>query len=482
MSTGESAPQRRLEADICIIGAGSGGLNVAAGAAQMGARTVLIESGRMGGDCLNTGCVPSKALIAAAGVAHAARTASPFGVIVPEPKIDFCGVHDHVHAVIDAIAPHDSVERFTQLGCSVLQAKARFLDRNTVEADGRIVRARRFVIATGSRAAVPPIPGLDQVPYFTNETLFDNKKPLDHLIIIGGGPIGIEMAQAHARLGVDVTVVDLGPILPKDDPDAVDVLRAVLRGEGVEIVERVKVSGVSRSGDGIAVTLQDDQGEWRILGSHLLIATGRRPNIEELGLESAGVDQNKQGIAVDERLRTSNPHIYAIGDVIGGYQFTHVAGYHAGVVLRNALFRLPAKVDLRALPWVTYTDPELAQVGMTETQARKTHGDRITILRSVLAENDRAQAERALAGFIKVIVGARGQILGATILGRGAGELVLPWVLAISQRLKIGAMANLIAPYPTLSEISKRAAGSYYTPTLFSGRTRWLVRMLGWLG
>jgi pyruvate/2-oxoglutarate dehydrogenase complex dihydrolipoamide dehydrogenase (E3) component len=476
----EPGQQRDIEADICVIGAGSAGLSVAAGAAQMGVRTVLVESGRMGGDCLNTGCVPSKSLIAAAAAANTVRKAAAFGVLATEPRIDFARVHDHLHEVIDSIAPHDSEERFTKLGCTVVRAKARFVNPRAVEAGGRIIRSRRFVIATGSRAAVPPIPGLDQVPYFTNETLFDSKELPKHLIVIGAGPVGIEMAQAYRRLGARVTVLDLGPMLPRDDPEAVAALRDTLRDEGIRIVEHIAVSGIARSGDAIAVE-RSDGGE-RIEGSHLLVATGRRPNVEGLGLEAASVQYASKGIAVDLRLRTSNRRIYAIGDVIGGHQFTHVAGYHAGVALQNALFRLPTKINLASLPWVTYTDPELAHVGMTEAQARATHGRAVTVLRSTFAENDRARAERTTAGSIKVNVGKRGRVLGATILGRNAGDLLLPWVLAISQGIRVGALARVIAPYPTLSEISKRVAGSYYAPVLFGARTRRLVRILGWLG
>jgi pyruvate/2-oxoglutarate dehydrogenase complex dihydrolipoamide dehydrogenase (E3) component len=471
-----------IRADICVIGAGSAGLAVAAGAAQMGARTVLIEVNRMGGDCLNTGCVPSKSLLAAAKAAHAAWEAARFGVRLPAPEVDFARVRDYIHEVIANIAPHDSVERFTALGCTVIKARARFLDDRTVEADGKRIRARRFVIATGSRAAVPSIPGLDSVPYFTNETLFDNGTLPEHLVIIGAGPIGCEMAQAHRRLGSQVTVLDLGPMLPKDDPDAVAVIRSAFAAEGIAVVEKAKILRIAKSGQRIGIALADEGRERWIEGSHLLIATGRTPNVEGLGLEAAGIHASAKGIEVDARLRSSNRRVYAAGDVAGSYQFTHLASYHAGVILRNALFRLPAKTDLRALPWVTYADPELAQVGMTEAQARQVHGDRVRALRAELAGNDRAQAESATQGFIKVVVTKRGRVLGATIAGRHAGELALPWVLSVSRGLRIGALAAAIAPYPTFSEISKRAAGGFYTPKLFSWQTRALVRFLGLFG
>ena len=472
---------KAAKADICIIGAGSAGLSVAAGAAQLGAKTVLIEAGKMGGDCLNTGCVPSKSLLAAAKAAESIRKASHFGIEAGEPRVNFSRVHDYVHSVIAEIAPHDFVERFTGLGCRVIKARGRFIDAKTVEAGGEIIQARRFVVATGSRAAVPPIPGLDGVPFFTNELIFANTVLPEHLIVIGAGPIGCELAQAHRRLGSKVTILDLGPMMPKDDPEAVDVVRRRFAAGGIETKEKIKVLRVEKSGAGLSVVIREGDRERSIDGSHLLIATGRRPNVDNLGLEAAGVRYSLKGIDVDARLRSSNKHIYAAGDVAGSYQFTHIAAYHAGIVIRNALFRLPAKASTRAVPWVTYTDPELAHVGMNETDARKAHGDSTKVIRAEFAENDRAQAESAKQGFLKGVLKG-GTVIGATIVGPHAGELILPWVLAVSKGLKIGDLANIIAPYPTLSEISKRAAGSYYTPTLFSPRTRAVVRFLGIFG
>lgn len=465
---------KKIKADICVIGAGSGGLSVAAGAAQMGARTVLIERGAMGGDCLNTGCVPSKALLAAAKHAHDMTDGARFGIAAAKPKIDFAKVNAHVKGVIAAIAPNDSVARFEGLGVTVLQGAARFKDRHTVVVGKTEVRARRFVIATGSRASIPPIPGLDAVPYMTNETIFDNTVRPDHLLVIGGGPIGLEMAQAHRRLGARVTVIESARVLAKDDAELVPFVVDRLTREGVDILEGARVESVAAVEDKIAVTLE---GGRAIAGSHLLVATGRTPNVESLDLEKAGVAFTAQGINVDDRLRTANKRIFAIGDAIGGLQFTHVANYHAGIVIRNALFRLPAKVDYANIPWVTYTDPELAHVGETETEARARHM-KINVLRWHLAENDRAQAARETEGQIKVITDMHSRILGCTIVGPNAGELILPWVLAKTRGLKLGAMAGVIVPYPTLSEISKRVAGSYYTPTLFSPRTRALVRFL----
>lgn len=472
-----------IAADICIIGAGSAGLSVAAGAAQLGARTVLIEADRMGGDCLNTGCVPSKSLLATAKVAQGARKAAHFGIAVGnEPIANFHKVHDYVHGVIAGIAPHDSVERFTALGCTVIKGHARFSDAHTVEAGGNTIRARRFVVATGSRAAVPPIPGLQEMPYFTNETIFENEVLPEHLVVIGAGPIGCEMAQAHRRLGAKVTMLDIGPMLPKDDPRAVAVVRRQFLDEGIDTLERVKITRLEKRNSGLAALVATSLGERWFESSHLLVAAGSRPNVENLGLEAAGVRYSSKGIEVDARLRTSNKYIYAAGDVAGSYQFTHVASYHAGIVLRNALFRLPAKCKTDAVPWVTYTDPELAQVGLTEHEAREHHGDAIRVLHTEFAENDRARTEGSSAGFLQAVLSKRGRVLGATIVGPHAGELILPWVLAISKGLKMGDLAGLIVPYPTLSEITKRAAGSYFTPTLFSSRTRMLVRFLGAFG
>jgi pyruvate/2-oxoglutarate dehydrogenase complex dihydrolipoamide dehydrogenase (E3) component len=469
---------KRIKADICIIGAGSGGLSVAAGAAQMGARTVLIERDEMGGDCLNTGCVPSKALIAAARHAYHMGAGAPFGIAPVKPDVDFAKVHDHVHSVIAAIAPNDSVARFEGLGVTVIKEHGRFRDSGTVIAGNAEITARRFVIATGSRPFVPPIPSLDKVPFHTNETIFSNKTCPEHLVILGAGPIGMEMAQAHRRLGARVTVLETLKAFSRDDEELSALVIARLRKEGIEILEGIKIESISGSEGKVTVTLADRR---EINGTHILVATGRRANVEGLDLEKAGVEYSERGIRVDERLRTTNKRIFAIGDAAGGPQFTHAAGYHAGIVIRNALFRVPAKADHSAIPHVTYTDPELAHVGLTEAEARA-KGLSINVLRWHLAENDRAQAERETEGVIKVVTDNHARVLGATIAAPHAGELILPWVLAKSQALKLSAMASVVVPYPTLSEISKRAAGAYYTPTLFSTKTKMLVRFLGLFG
>lgn len=465
---------KKIKADICVIGAGSGGLSVASGAAQLGARTVLIERGLMGGDCLNTGCVPSKALIAAAKHAYDMVDGERFGIAPAKPKVDFAKVNAHVRGVIDAIAPNDSVARFEGLGVTVMQGQGVFKDRRTVVVGNTEIRARRFVIATGSRAGVPPVPGLDTVPYLTNENLFELTVCPTHLIIIGGGPIGMEMAQAHRRLGAKVTVIEAAVALSKDDPELTRIVLDQLMREGVDIQEGARIASVAGEEGAIEVTLESGAV---IKGSHLLVAAGRIANVDGMGLEKAGVKYTPRGVDVDDSLRTANRRIYAIGDVIGGLQFTHVAGYHAGLVIRSALFRVPAKADYANIPWVTYTDPEIAHVGETEEQARA-HYKKINVLRWQFGENDRAQATRQTDGHIKVITDMHSRILGCTIVGPEAGELLLPWILAKSRGIKLSAMAGIVAPYPTLSEVSKRVAGSYYTPTLFSAKTRALVRFL----
>ncbi len=445
--------------DLAVIGAGSAGLSVAAAAAQFGERVVLFEKGDMGGDCLNSGCIPSKALLAAAKYADAHRKSAKFGTESHEPDIDFAGAMAHVESVIKSIAPHDSQERFEGLGVTVIRATAKFTGPRTLEANGQSFEAWRIIIASGSRASIPPIPGLAETAHFTNETIFRNRTKPDHLIIIGGGPIGMEMAQAHRRLGAKVTVLEAFQPLAKDDPELAAIVIQSLTSEGIDIRGNIEISGIKQTGNEIVITLKD---QTTIKGSHLLVAAGRTPNIEKLNLEAAGIASTKRGITVDQSLRTSNKRVYAAGDVAGGLQFTHVAGYHAGLIIRNALFRLPVKNRTDIIPWVTYTDPELAHVGLNEVDARKSHGDAIRVLRWTFAENDRAQAEGKTTGLVKIVAGKRGVILGASIVGSNAGELIAPWALAVTQRMKISAIANLVLPYPTLSEAGKRAAVTYY--------------------
>jgi pyruvate/2-oxoglutarate dehydrogenase complex dihydrolipoamide dehydrogenase (E3) component len=470
-----------LRVDLCVIGAGSGGLSVAAGAAQLGASVALIEKHRMGGDCLNYGCVPSKALLAAARRAHEMRTAAPFGIVPVEPQIDPRALRDHVRGVIAAIAPNDSVERFTGLGVKVIKATAQFLSRDTVLADELRIKARRFVIATGSSPALPPIPGLDGVPHFTNETIFENRDRIEHLVVLGGGPIGLELAQAYARLGSRVTVLEAMKVLGKDDPELAAVVVERLHAEGVEVREGVLVGRLSGGAHLIDVDVSEGGVPSLVQGTHLLVATGRVPNTAGLNLEAAGIKYDKRGIHVNRGLLTSNSRVFAIGDCIGGVQFTHVANYHAGIVLRRALFHVRAKVNHDIVPWVTFTDPELAQVGLSEDTARQRLG-RIGVHRWPFYENDRAQTERRSEGFIKVVTSHSGKILGAGVVGAHAGEVIQPWALAVSKGMHIKAMTDFIAPYPTFSEINKRVALGYFATAGANPLVRKLIAWLARLG
>ncbi len=453
----------KLKTDLLVIGAGSGGLSVAAGAVQMGADVVLLEDHKMGGDCLNYGCVPSKALIAAGKQAHILRNGAKFGVADVVPKVDYAAAKDHVQRVISTIEPVDSVERFEGLGVKVIQERGRFIDAKTVQAGDYEITARRVVVATGSSPFVPPIPGLESVPYLTNESLWELRDQPEHLLVIGGGPIGIEMAQAHLRLGSKVTVIEGAKAMGKDDPELAAVVLDRLREEGLVIEEDAMAEEISGSAGDITVKAKDGRV---FKGSHLLMAVGRSANVNDLGLEKAGIDYGRGGIEVDASMRTTNKKVYAIGDVAGQLQFTHVAGYHAGVVIRSILFGLPSKAKQDHLPWATYTDPELAQVGLTEAQAREKHGTAVEVARFELHENDRAIAEAKTTGFIKVMV-VKGRPVGASIVGASAGDLIGVWALAIANNLKMSQVAGMVAPYPTLGEVNKRAAGAYFSPRLF---------------
>ena len=472
-----------LTPDICVIGAGSAGLTVAAAAAAFGTSVVLIERGEMGGDCLNTGCVPSKALIAAARHAHAISEAPRFGIGAGSGTADFRKVRAHVRSVIEEIAPNDSVERFTAMGVTVIRENAAFADPRTVVAGDFRIRARRFVVATGSAAAIPPIPGLADTDYLTNETLFDLDTRPDHLVVIGGGPIGLEMAQAHRRLGAEVTVIEAASALAKDDPELVAILLDRLAAEGVTVLAKTTVTSVEQpEGRGVRIFCENAGGPRLVEGDALLVATGRAPRTEGLGLDAAGIAHDDGGIVAGKGLRTSNRRVYAVGDVVsGGLRFTHVAGYQAGLVVQQILFRAPAREKRETIPWVTFTDPELAHVGLHEAEARKRHR-RIRVLRWPFAENDRAKAERQTDGLIKIVTDRRGRILGASILGACAGEMIGQWSLAVAKKLTVADMRGCILPYPTMSEIGKRAALTYYDPVTRRPSVRRLVRFLARFG
>ena len=466
--------------DIAVIGAGAAGLSVAAGAAQLGASVALIERGAMGGDCLNTGCVPSKALLAASRALRQVRAVERLGIRGPsDARADWASVRAHVQGVVAAIAPMDSEARYRALGVSVIRGEARFIDPESILVAGRRITARRFVIATGSRPVVPDVPGLDQISYWTHETLFDLPERPDHLLILGGGPIGLEMADAFNGLGCRVTLVEAGRILPREDPELAVGLRMMLAARGTVIRESTAVAAVA---SGPTLVLTDGS---QIAGSHLLVAAGRRPDIAALAAEMGQIRVSPAGIVTDRGLRSlSNRRVFAAGDCanpesLGPRGFTHVAGYHAGIVLRRMLFRLPVRLNYAALPRVTYTDPELAQVGLTEDEAREA-GLKPRVLRWPMADNDRAVAERDSAGLVKVVVSGQ-RVVGAGILAPHAGEMISQWTLAISQKTRLSALAGLIVPYPTRAEAGRRAAGSAFASTLFSSRVKALVRLLSHL-
>jgi pyruvate/2-oxoglutarate dehydrogenase complex dihydrolipoamide dehydrogenase (E3) component len=471
MKKAHEKPDEPLRPDLCVIGAGSAGLSVAAMAASFGVSVVLVEKAAMGGECLNVGCVPSKALLAAAKLAHQ----------VHEGGIDFGRLRQHVRDVIASIAPMDSRERYRAMGVQVIEAEAKFTGTGTVLAGGQIIQARRFVIATGSRPAIPPIPGLEQVPFLTNETIFDLEERPECLVVVGGGAVGTELAQAYRRLGAQVTLIEAGErLLAGEDPEMASVIGLALDREGITLqvgqaIERVELRGERR----VAVFLKG--GAKPIEGSHLLVAAGRQPVVENLGLYEAGIETDETGIVVDRRLRTANRRVYAIGDCVGGAgagaRLTHVANHHAGIVIRNALFRLRAKVGQAPVPRVLYTDPELAAVGLTEAGAREKHGA-IRILRWSFADNDRARAEAATGGHVKAVVTPGGRILGCAIAGAHAGELIMPWVLAMTKGLKVSDLASLVYPYPTFSEVTKSTAVEFLRP---SAQNPWLRRVIGLL-
>ncbi len=452
--------------DVIVIGAGAAGLTAAGGCARLGLRVALIERDRMGGECLNTGCVPSKALIAAARRAHAMR-GDAMGVAASGAAVSFAGVRAHVQAAIAAIAPHDSAERFAAWGVEVIQGDARLTARCEVTVAGRRLRAPRIVLATGSRPRVPDIPGLAGVPYLTNETLFGLQELPRHLVVLGAGAVGLEMAQAFRRLGSDVTVLDAGPALPRHDPDAVGLVLQALKADGVRLHLGAEPVRVAPAGDALQVGLA---GGGMVEGSHLLVAAGRQPGLDGLDLEAAGVGATAAGITVDRRRRTTNRRILAIGDCRDGPRLTHAAGYEGGIATMAIGFGLPARADYRALPQVIYTDPELAQLGLTEAEARARHG-RVQVRQAEFTDNDRAVADGAAAGFAKLVL-VRGKVAGVTMAGAGAGELLLPWTLAMRGRASPWAIGGAVVAYPTRSDISRDLGFAVHEGAVFGAAAR----------
>ncbi len=478
--------------DLIVIGAGAAGLSVAAGAAQLGARVALIERGRMGGDCLNTGCVPSKALLAAAHAARAVREVGRFGVVAGEPSIDWDRLRAHVHGAVTAIAPMDSAARYRGFGATVIAGEARFVAADAVTVDGQRLTAKRFVVAAGSRAAVPRVDGLDLVQYWTNETLFDLPEQPDHLLILGGGPVGLEMADAFAGLGCPVTLVEADVIAGGHDPELADGLRQALAADGVAVHEGVPVARAGRmtrnvlgsvSGQALGPALVLADGV-RLAGSHLLVAAGRVPDLDALDLPAANIRTSSRGVLVDRGLRSvSNRRVFAAGDIadpegIGPRAFTHVATYHAGLLLRRLLFRLPARLDYGALPRVIYTAPELAQTGLTESEANA-RGLSVQSLRWPMSDNDRAVAEGDTAGLVKLVVRGN-RVLGAGILAPNAGEMINQWSLAIACRYQRHCLRWRVRSWRIRprAEAARRAAGMGFASRLFAPRTKTLVRLL----
>lgn len=470
-----------LTPDLCIIGAGAAGLSAAAGAAAFGVETVLIERGEMGGECLNTGCIPSKALVAAARRAKDITTASRFGLDAQLAPVDFGAVMDWVRQPIETIAPQDSVARFERLGVRVIRADAHFIDHETLQAGDVRIRARRFILATGSAPAVPTIPGLAVTPYLTNETIFSLRQPPAHLAILGGGASGVEFAQAFARLGARVTLIERHHILAAEDTEAVAALRKGLLADGVRLLETTSVNSVSSEGGEITLELRTEAGLSSLACSHLLLTAGRQARVEGMGLESAGVRLGEKGILTNPDLRTTNRRIYAIGDVLSTDQFTHAASAEAGRVLQAILFRLPARASALPMPRTVLAEPELVQIGLTEAEAHE-QGLLDHVTRSSFAENDAAIAAGLGEGTVKIVLGRRSRLLGVTVVGRDASQLAGFWSLALAQNLRLSAFRSLVLPYPSLSETAKKAALSEAAPLARNPFVRFLVRLLGKLG
>ncbi len=473
---------RQARPDLLVIGAGSGGLSMAAAAAMLGAEVVLVERDRMGGECLNTGCIPSKALIAAARAAADVRRAVVLGIRAGDPEIDFAAVRRHVEGAIAAIAPHDSVERFEKLGVEVVRGAARFVDPRRVVVGERVFRPRHVVIAVGSRPAVPDIPGLAQVPYRTNETIFALPRLPARLAVLGAGPVGVELGQAFARLGSRVTIIEQDELLAREDRALVAPVRAALQADGVALCERTRVTRVERAGADEEVRLfleasgaSQQDGPHVVAADTLLLAVGRVPASETLDPDVAGIETLRDGtIRVDRRLRTSNPRVSAIGDCIDGPHFTHAAGHQAVLLARHLLFRLPIRLRHEIQPRVTYTDPEIAAVGINEQEARRLHGEKLEIVEVPVADLDRARCEGRSDGRGRLLL-AGGRVLGVGIVAPQAGELIAPWVELMAGRRRLSSIASAIVPYPTMGDLNRKLAGAYYRERLGNP---WIGRLI----
>ncbi len=471
------------EFDLVVIGGGAGGLVVAAGGAALGAKVAVVEKHRLGGDCLWFGCVPSKTLIKSARIAHEIRHADRWALAPGSPQPDLARVMDRVARVIKGIEPNDSPEHFRGLGVEVILGGGRFVAPDVFEVDRRRLSAKAFVIATGSRPSVPGIAGIETTPYLTNETVFDLREPVPALIVIGAGPIGCELAQAFGRLGSEVTLIDVASqILPREDADLAAVVVRQLAAEGVRLCLGASIEGVGGRQGEVRVTLRTADGASIVVaGSHLLLAAGRSANVEDLGLDRAGVRTDQGRLVLDERLRTTNRNVYAIGDAAGGYQFTHVAEHHAGIVLRQALFRMTWTRPSTVVPWCTFTDPELARVGLSEAEAKQ-RGTAHRVYRFAFDEIDRARAEDDAAGFAKIVTDPKGKLLGAAIVGAHAGELIAEYALALSRGLRAQDLSGVIHAYPTFAQINRRVADQRLKEGLTPASKRWIQRIFGLQG
>jgi pyruvate/2-oxoglutarate dehydrogenase complex dihydrolipoamide dehydrogenase (E3) component len=461
--------------DIGVIGGGAAGLTVTSGAAQLGAKTILVEKEKeLGGDCLHFGCVPSKTLIKTAQVYHIMKNADKYGLqAVEAPPIDFKKVSGRIKSVIDVIQKHDSRERFCRLGAKVEFGIPVFTDEHSVQLNGKILSAKNWVIATGSSPFIPPIKGLDKTGYITNKEIFYLDRLPKSMIILGGGPIGSEMGQAFNRLGTRVYIVDRGDqILGKEDKDMADTVKEVMESEGVIFYLNASIEAVRDTGEQKEVMITNKEGASVTLRAEtVMVAVGRTPNIGQMGLEDIGVNFNRFGIEVDKRLRTNHKHIYAAGDVNGGYLFTHAAGYEGGIIVSNAVFRLPRNTDYTYLPWCTYTDPELASIGMNEKTA-KASGVDYSIIVEEFKNNDRSLAEAEKIGKIKMLLNEKEKPIGVQIVGPHAGDLVSEWVAVLNGKVKLSTLAAAVHPYPTIGEINKKVAGTYFTPKIFSDKIK----------
>lgn len=458
--------------DLIVIGGGSGGLTAGAFAGELGRKVALIEREKLGGDCTWTGCIPSKTLLKVAKVAQTARTAGKYGISVSEPVVDMAAVREHVQKAIHHVYALETPEEVEKRGVEVVTGEARFLDAERVQVGERIMRAKKFVIATGGSPAIPPIDGIENVTYFTNRNLFENSRLPDHLLVIGAGPIGMEMAQAYRRLGAQVTVIG-EKVMPRDEPEASALMKQIFAAEGVRMIE-TSVTAAAQSGETITLTLKDGQ---QVQGDMLLVAAGRVPNVAALDLDKAGVSYGAQGITVNRQLQTNIPHIYAIGDVTTAPKFTHYAGFQGSIVGRNVLLPIfKGDGHETVLPWVTFTDPEVAHVGMTEAEARKTYGDAVKTFMFSLEEGDRSAAEDDTQGFIKLVYKGRLELIGATIVAARAGEMLLEYQLIIKKKVSLRAMVSLMHAYPTYSDVAKKALAKLLLQNLLGGTTGRLLK------